>query len=227
MARGEEGPGATAGGQVQSVAPLVVGVLSIAFGGTLALRSCAPALATSADPAQVGRDESAVQEVRTEVTKSGQVRSHHRAAFRILTREALDLAWISFDYDSRTKVSGLKAWNLKGGNIVHQTGQAEAVETQTSWSHDILFRDHRTLVLFVPRVEVGSIIAYEFQREREPHVLQSLSFFQKHVPVLRSRFELALPAGWGFEHTMLNHPPLEPSGGDQNRWLWQLRESKL
>src|SRR5437870_11069438 len=51
-------------------------------------------------------------ETRTIVTDDGEIKDYHRAAYKILTRGGLGLAWLRLSYDGDTKVSDLKAWNL-------------------------------------------------------------------------------------------------------------------
>src|SRR5215471_478223 len=62
-----------------------------------------------------GLDTAAVcllDENRTVVAENGEINEYHRTAYKILTREGLDLAWLRLAYDNETKVTDLKAWNL-------------------------------------------------------------------------------------------------------------------
>ena len=159
---------------------------------------------------------------RTEVKKSGEIKSYHRVAYKILTREGVALAWLRLSYDAKTKVFNLKAWNLKSKKVVHETKAKDAVETQLGGSGGVLYQDVKSLLLFIPQVEVGSIIAYEYERRHRPSILQDLWTFQLQYPVLRSRFQLQLPDNWEFHHQILQIAEFPPRSIRKNEWVWEL-----
>jgi len=157
---------------------------------------------------------------RTVITESGEIKSRFRMAYRILAREGDSLAWIRLPFDPETKISGLKAWNLKG-QAVHEAGMKDAVEVQFSAESGVLFDDNKMLMLFIPQVDVDSIIAYEYERRHRPHILQDFWYFQQTYPVLRSRYELETPRDWEYRHRILNHPAFEPRS-EGNVLIWEL-----
>jgi hypothetical protein len=158
---------------------------------------------------------------RTIVAESGEIKSQYRMAYRILTREGTNLAWHRSAFDSETKISNLKAWNIKSDGALHEAGTKDAVETQFSAGSGVLFEDTKILLLLIPQVEVGSIIAFEYERRHRPYVLQDIWYFQESYPVVRSRFELELPKGWEYTHRILNHAAFEPQAAG-NVWVWEL-----
>jgi len=158
---------------------------------------------------------------RTVIAESGEIKSRFRLAYRILAREGDRLAWIRLPFDPETRISDLKAWNLKGPGVVHEVGMKDAVETQLSAESGILFDDNRMLMLFIPQVEVDSIIAFEFERRHRPRILQDVWYFQQIYPVLSSRFELETPRNWEYRHRILNHAAFEPRQ-EGNVWVWEL-----
>ena len=93
-----------------------------------------------------------LDEARTVARKSGEIRSYYRIAYKILNPEGVALAWIRLPFDEETKISNLKAWNLKEGGIVHEVSNKEAGETQLF--SDALFADTKSLLLHIPQVEV-------------------------------------------------------------------------
>lgn len=161
-----------------------------------------------------------LNEVRTEVTASGEIKSYYRIAYRILTPTGKNLAWVRLPFDAETKISHVKAWNLKPGGIVHEVTHKEAVETQLF--EYALFADTKSLLLLIPQVDVGSVIGYEYERRRRPYILQDLRYFQGRHPVIRSRFVLELPSGWSYRDLALNHSGVSPRVAGENRWVWEL-----
>jgi hypothetical protein len=160
-------------------------------------------------------------EVQTSVKANGRIESKYRFAYKILTVEGKARALLNLYYSGDTKISKLKAWNLKPGNIVHKASQKNAVESQ---SFGIFFGDNKSLRLLVPQTDVGSIVAYEYRQRRRPYILQDTWTFQDSSPVLRSRFVLELPQGWSHRQQLLHHPGLVPLQESENRWVWELEE---
>ena len=165
-----------------------------------------------------------VDETRTVVADNGEMRDYRRVAYKILTRDGIDLAWLRLSYDQETRVSDLKVWNSKAGGIVHESGQKDATETQLSSGSGALFEDTKSLILLIPQVEVGSIIAYEYERRHRPYVLQDFWTLQERYPILRSRLELQLPANWEFQYRILRHADSPPKEVAKNDWVWELTD---
>jgi len=163
-----------------------------------------------------------LDEVETRVTGKGEVRSRYRQAYKVLTSEGLDLAWVRLQFDSETRISDLKAWNLKAGGIVHEVGSKEAVETQLV--SGILFQDDKQLILFIPQVEVGSVLGVEYERRHRPYILQDFRGIQQRIPVMLSRYSLDLPEDWEYEYHVRNHADLSPQQTGRNRWVWEWRD---
>jgi hypothetical protein len=160
-------------------------------------------------------------EVQTSVKANGRIESKYRVAYKILTVEGKARALIDLYYSGDTKISKLKAWNLKPGNIVHKVSQKDAEESQ---SFGLFFGDNKLLLLQVPQVDVGSIVAFEYRQRRRPYILQDIWPFQNSSPVLRSHFVLELPRGWSHRQRLLHHPGSPPRQESENRWVWELED---
>jgi len=165
-----------------------------------------------------------LDENRTVVAENGEINEYHRTVYKILTREGLDLAWLRLAYDNETKVTDLKAWNLKSGGIVHETSQKDGVETQLAGDSGALFDDTKSLLLLIPQAEVGSILAFEYERHHRPDVLQDLWLLQEHHPILKSRIELQLPPAWEFQARLLRHETVQPREISRNHWVWEFAD---
>jgi hypothetical protein len=209
--------------------PILLGLLIAATVSTPAAASVPSWLDTLSKVSvpEYGLQTSAVclhDENRTVVSDNGDMKDYHRVAYKILTRDGLDLAWLRLSYDNDTKVTDLKAWNLKAGGIVHEASQKDALETQMNSGSGTLFEDTKSLILLVPQVDVGSIVAFEYERRHRPNILQDFWILQSHFPVLRSRVELQLPANWEFQFRMLRRENAQPKEVAKNDWLWELKD---
>ena len=163
-----------------------------------------------------------LDEGSTVVTRGGELKSWYRIAYKVLTPAGQSLAARRFTFDGETRVSELKAWNIKENGVVHEVSQKDAVETQLS--SGTLFADNRLLLLHTPQVEVGSIVGYEWEKRRRPYILQDLWWFQARHPVFRSRFVLELPPNWHYRALVTNHPAVAARKLGENRWVWELTD---
>ena len=164
-----------------------------------------------------------LDEARTVVDKRGEVKTFYRVAYRILTSSGQSLAWVQLPFDGETRISRLKGWNLKPDGVVHEVGEKESLETQLLSGSGILFEDSKSLLLQIPQVVVGSVIAYEYERRHRPYILQDFWTFQEPHPVLHSRFTLELPSAWRFRYLISNHEDFPPQELGNNRWVWELK----
>ena len=163
-----------------------------------------------------------LDEGRTVVTKGEELRSLYHIAYKVLTPAGQGLATRRLTFDGETRISELKAWNIKLDGVVHEVSQKDAVETQLF--SGMLFADTRLLLLHTPQVEIGSIVWYEWEQRHRPYILQSFWWFQGRYPVLRSRFVLKLPQNWHFNALTTNHPEVAAHKLGENRWVWELTD---
>lgn len=165
-----------------------------------------------------------LREARTLVAENGEIREIHRAAFKVLRRDGLDLAWIRLPFDNDTRISQFRGWTLKGQGVVHEVTQKDGVETQLVGGSGALFEDTKSLLVLIPQVEVGSVLAYEYERRHRPEILQDFQILQVHFPVLRAKIELQLPAGWEYKSTLLRIADQQPVETARNTWTWTFKD---
>jgi transglutaminase-like putative cysteine protease len=88
---------------------------------------------------------------------------------------------------------------------------------------DGLYEELRMKMLQSDATVPGSIFAWEVTEEEKTVFTQYQYSFQERLPVVTSRFSVALPPGWETESSILNHEPLNPKVF-RNEYSWELRD---
>ena len=151
------------------------------------------------------------------VNDSGEVRTLHRRAYKILTSAGRHLASAAIHFDSETTIAGLRGWNITPGGEEYQVSDRDAVESSAFAGQ--LYADNRLKIIRVPAAAPGSICAFEYEQRERRSVLQDIWRFQSSVPVRVARYVLVLPAGWTHEERWFNAAATEPrTSGDAIVW---------
>jgi transglutaminase-like putative cysteine protease len=158
-------------------------------------------------------------ETETTVSPSGEMRSLHRRAYRILTTEGRDLAHVAVYFDTETRLLSLRGWAITAKAEEYAVKERDAVETSPFDGE--LYSDSRVKILELPAAEPGNVIGYEYEQVERPYSLQVSWPFQAGIPVHRASFTLALPPDWTYETRWVNAEKQEPSVSG-NRVTWQV-----
>ncbi|HEX8619068.1 MAG TPA: DUF3857 domain-containing protein, partial [Thermoanaerobaculia bacterium] len=143
------------------------------------------------------------------VTDAGAIASRHRRVVKILTAAGRDDAYVAVWFDNDTKLRSLRGWSIDQSGEEYTVKERDAVETNGGDFE--VFTDTKMKVLRIP-ADVGSIVAYEYERNERPHLLESTWHFQEDIPVARARYQLTVPNGWTHDVRWLNHAPVAPVG---------------
>ncbi len=139
------------------------------------------------------------------VTAAGAIASKHRRVVKILTPAGREDAYVAVYFDNDTKLRALRGWSIDKSGEEYTVKEKDAVET--SGADFEVYTDTKLKVLRIP-ADVGSVVAYEYERNERPHLLESTWYFQEDIPVARARFSLAMPQGWTYDVKWLNHDPV-------------------
>lgn len=164
-----------------------------------------------------------LDEQQTLVSSDGKLKTTTRRAIRILREEAkerYDQAVV--DFDSETQITYLKGWSIAADGNEYPVKERDTIET--SLSPEANFQDTRYKVIRFPAVKPGTVIAYEYQQNRRPSILQDLWEPQWKIPVRHARYTLQLPNGWQYRQAWLNGPAHEPVNNNQNQFVWELKD---
>jgi hypothetical protein len=164
-----------------------------------------------------------LDDTETTVRPNGRIETLHRQAFRVLRPEARrEFGDITIEYDSETKVSGLKAWTITSNGVELAVSDKEAVAH--GLPDGMLYEDLTMVRLQFPEVNPGSIVGYEYVQQDRPYVYEDAWEFQQDVPVLQARFDLHLPPGWEYSAKWFNHSDQAPQTPGNNEYAWQVAE---
>lgn len=161
-------------------------------------------------------------ETFTTVSPSGEIRTTHRKAYKILRPEGRSFGTVSVYFDSETQLTFLKGWSIASQSEEYEVKESSAVET--SAFSESLYADTRFKVLQIPASRPGSVIGYEYQQRQRPLVSQTVWSFQDQIPVRRARFVLELPSTWKFMAYWRNHTAASPQQTGETRWTWELAD---
>ncbi|HXZ13504.1 MAG TPA: DUF3857 domain-containing protein [Candidatus Sulfotelmatobacter sp.] len=159
------------------------------------------------------------------IKDKGDVEVRLRRAYRILRPEARDteyaVAHVEFSND--TKISYFKAWTIMPNGHEIEVKEKDAVEVGIS-SFEV-YSDLRTKAIKFPEANPGSVVGFESVQKQRPYVFEDAWYFQKAVPVRRSRLVLQLPPGWEFRTIWANHPEQKPETIGVNQYAWEVTDS--
>jgi hypothetical protein len=143
------------------------------------------------------------------VNNAGEIASRHRRVVKVLTPAGREDAYAAVWFDNDTKLRSLRGWSIDKSGEEYTVKEKDAVETSAADFE--VYTDTKMKVLRIP-ADVGSIVAYEYERNERPYLLESTWYFQEDIPVARARFSLMLPQGWTHEVKWLNHAPVQTTG---------------
>ena len=161
--------------------------------------------------AQVLLDETVLQ-----LSPTGEITSKHRRVVKVLTAAGRDEGYLAVTFDNETKIRSMNGWSIDPAGREYTLRERDAVETTVGDFE--LYTDTRMKVLKVP-ADIGSIVAFEYERNERPYLMQSAWHFQENVPVLLSRYQVVLPPGWTCDARWLNYKAVDPIAPN----TWEIR----
>jgi transglutaminase-like putative cysteine protease len=133
----------------------------------------------------------------TEISEEGKAKTEGRYALKILKTSAIANANFALSTRDKERVKGLKGWCIEPNGTVTKLKKDNIYEVAASnrpgWYDDI-----KVVAAVFPTVEIGDIVAYEWEFEDTDTITAFHQYFvfQHLAPVLSARFELRLPDGW-------------------------------
>src|ERR1051326_7489257 len=152
------------------------------------------------------------------VRDDGEVRSLHRIATRILRNGGRDATIIAVPFDDDARLISLHGWSINAAGAPFNAG--DPIETGAS---EELYGDQRVRALQVPG-DIGSVVAFEYERREHPLTLQSMWQPQREYPVQLARFTVELPSGWSHEERWFNAATPPAASASPTAVTWELKE---
>jgi hypothetical protein len=154
------------------------------------------------------------------VQPDGRATERYRQVVRILRPQGREyaepLAWFSKD----EKLLSFHVWSI--GPDGHQyTMKDNEYREEGAEGGGILYEDDRVKIASPPGADPGGIVACEFERQVRPYMSEESWNFQKTIPVVRSVFELDLPAGWNQLAVWFKHDSIQPAEVSPGHFRWE------
>jgi len=173
-------------------------------------------------PTAVPPDTEAVillDEQSTEVSGKGVLTTVCRRATRVLRPGGIEMTRRLIRVDSfDTKVKSMTGWVVRDGGETRKVTMKQAVST--SLAPDTLYMDVKFIILSLPDVNVGSVVAFESEEVRTPASLEDSCELQGPFPVVRAHYELTLPLGWKADFHWVHREPAERTPDPKRPQTW-------
>lgn len=146
------------------------------------------------------------------VISTDKIKTQFRKAYKILRPSGRDYGVAEVYFNSpRQKVNSLHGWCIPSQGKDYEVKDKDAVESSPSMiDGGELVSDLKVKILRIPAPDPGNIVAYEYELEEHPLVLQDSWEFQEHSPVRESHYSLHMPPGWRYKASWLNAPEVKP-----------------
>ncbi len=182
-----------------------------------AAKLTSPAYDVKNVPAVVLRNEETVT-----IDSNGKVVSTVRYAIRVLVREGREEAVARAVYNTDSeKIRDINAWLIRRVGPTKYYGKKEVVDFARA-NNDLYNEARVKLISAYDDATEGDIFGYETVTEGNTIFSQLQFSFQDDLPVLFSRFNLNMPAGWRAESVTFNRPKVDP-GVNGTSYSWELR----
>ena len=167
-------------------------------------------------PAVVLHDER-----RVTVNEDGRMVTVNTFAVRILLREGRMFAKATeFYLNDAGRVRELKAWLIRPNGLVKKYGKDETIDAVED-PNDIYNESRLRIISATDDADTGVVFGYQSTTEERSIFSQDAWPFQHRLPVLSSRYVLALPAGWAAKGVTFNHPTITPTVSGST-YTWEL-----
>ena len=162
-----------------------------------------------------------LKEESVSVDASGILTITDRYAVKVLLRGGREYAMAHAAYlQSSSKVKDFHAWLIRPGGAVKPYGKDNILDTISD--PDDIYDEYRIKTIDATTdADVGAVFGYESVSEERPLFTQDRWAFQGRLPVLTSRYSIALPAGWQANSVTFNHDELKPAV-TANTYTWEL-----
>lgn len=159
-----------------------------------------------------------LDEAQTIVRDNGDIVTHARIVYRILRPEGKRLAKHQLPFDGETKINYFHGWSITAKGQEYEAKDKDALEMSAVGFGEV-YSDDKVKFLVVPGADVGTVVAFEYERKKRPYVFQDKWYIQYGIPVEKSRYILQLPPGWEYRADWINHSDVPPSiSGDTYTW---------
>jgi transglutaminase-like putative cysteine protease len=157
----------------------------------------------------------------TTVRENGEIVTHQRLVYRILRPEGKEYSRCGVWFDQETKIHYLRGWSITAKGLEYEAKDKDSLERSGS-AYEV-FSDEKEKLIQLPGVEVGTVVAYEYEHKRRPYLFQDMWYFQSTIPVEKSRYTLRIPARWEYRADWSNHASQNPAE-QAGAYVWEVSD---
>ncbi|HET6851836.1 MAG TPA: DUF3857 domain-containing protein [Pyrinomonadaceae bacterium] len=162
-----------------------------------------------------------VDDSTTNVDAQGYVTEVYKYAVRILKREGREYAEGGVGYiPESAKIKDFRGWLVRPSGDAKRYGKDETIDLAGA-DNDVYNEYRMKQIKATSDADAGMVFAYTYTREDKSVFSQADWKFQSSIPVINSRFNLVLPAGWRAEGVTFNHAKIEPQVNGST-YTWEL-----
>ena len=163
-------------------------------------------------------------ETNVTVVSVDKIKTHIRAAYRILRPDGREHGTVGVYLNPHRKVTSLRGWCIPVQGKDYEVKDKDAVEVAPNTEGGELVTDVRFRLLHIPAADPGNVVGYEYEVEEQPLLLQDSWDFQGSDLVQESRYSLQLPAGWEYKVSWRNHAEVKVTEAGNNLWQWSIND---
>ena len=161
-----------------------------------------------------------VQDKSITIGSDGKINEVYNYAVRILRREGREFAEGYAIYTPDSKVKEFRAWLIRPSGDQKRYGKDDIVDIAGNLND--VYNEYRVRrVSATDDADTGAVFAYSYTLEDRSIFTQDDYDFQRSLPVINSRFNLALPEGWRAEGVTFNYAKVEPRVNGTS-YTWEL-----
>lgn len=161
-----------------------------------------------------------VQDKSITIGSDGKINEVYNYAIRILRREGREFAVGHAVYTPESKVKEFRAWLIRPAGEPKRYGKDDIVDIAGNLND--VYNEYRVRrVSAADDADTGAVFAYTYTLEDRSIFTQADYDFQDSLPVISSRYSLALPEGWRAEGVTFNYAKVEPRVNGTS-YAWEL-----
>ena len=162
------------------------------------------------------------------VRPDGRLLTRTRKAYRILRPDGERLGTVLIPFDSQTRITDIHGWCIPvSGKDVTVKDKDTAETGLPGIANGFLISDLQAKIMQIPGAGVGSLVGWEVEQQVVPYALNAEWDPQETIPVREARYTLALPPGWTYHATWINHAdvaPVETATASLHQFQWLLSD---
>lgn len=157
------------------------------------------------------------------VAPDGRATTHVREAVKVLRPTGREEAVPIVYFDKDEKVLSMHVWSIGPDGHEYVVKDSEIAERGIGGMGGELYSDERYKIMdHPPGLDVGGIIAVEYEVRDRPYLAETTWDFQSSIPHLKESFTLILPEGFTHTTTWAHHRVDTAIDLEHQKWRWEM-----